>query len=177
MVRNNLMPTAAQRAAWNLYGANIVLTDVLGQQIKIPGFNHFIRSNISILTASLPQVDDGPTEFTLPGADPTAAAAISEATQQLSVTFDTGLDWVDEDDAGLSVYMALPKGAGKSFIEPTFRYAGTINGDSGTPPTSPQTISVPFAVTEDQQTLVQYRICRADGRVSAPFRETVTVGS
>jgi len=38
--------TALQRAAWNLYGDSVAMTNRLGETTKLTGFNHYIRSNI-----------------------------------------------------------------------------------------------------------------------------------
>lgn len=115
--------------------------------------------------------------MSLPVIDETAAASISEGTQLVSVAFDDTLDWLDEDGAHMTILMASPQGAGVNFIDGPFRFAGSLDGDSGTPLTSPQTVAVPFAVAEAQKTVVQFRIARADGRLSAPFRDSATVAA
>jgi len=175
--RWNSILTAAQRAAWDLYGASVPMLNKLGQQVYLPGFNHYLRSNISILQNGMPIQDDGPTTFSLPEADNTMAGAISEATQLISVSFDANLGWVSEDDAFMGISMSKPVIGSRNFIGGPYRLAGTIAGDNTTPPTSPQTIAVPFAVTEDQKVIVEARIGRADGRLSNPFRDTVTVAA
>jgi hypothetical protein len=173
----NSQLSAAQRIAWNLYGSQVTMLDKLGQEIFLTGFNHYLRSNTVVLAAPYPRVDDAPTIFTLAESDGSFAAAISEATQLVSVTFDTNLDWVGEDDAGMLIKMSRPVNAGQTFIPPVFRMAGFIDGDSGTPPTSPQTIACPFVATEGQNVLIEGRIVRADGRLSAPFRDSLSVAS
>jgi hypothetical protein len=169
--------TQAQRDAWNLYANSVEMVNRLGDPCYYTGFNHFIRSNSAILQGGGTQVDDGPTNFSLPVTDPTAVATVTETSQQISLAFNTGLDWVGEDGAHLLVLMSQPKGVGVEFLDGPFRYAGVIDGDATTPPTSPQTITVPFAVTELQKGQIQCRIARADGRVSTPFRDTFAVGA
>lgn len=169
--------TQAQRDAWNLYGASVEVINKIGDPINLTGLNMFIRSNTVLLQAGLPQVNDGPTTFSLPSVDPTVVATASEGTQLLSIAFDDALDWLDEDDASMCVLMASPKGVGVNFIDGPMRFAGQLLGDAITPLTSPQTIAVPFAVTELQKSQIQARITRADGRVSSPFRDTFAVGS
>lgn len=169
--------TAAERAAWEVYAAAVNWTNRLGETIHLSGYNHFIRSAVSLLQCSAAIITDGPTELTLPEADETMAATISEATQLISVAFDTGLDWVGEDDAYLSVSMSIPNGEGRTFLKQQLRWAGLVAGDSGTPPTSPQTIACPFPVAEGQKVYVEAKIIRADGRVSAPFRDTTAIAA
>ena len=42
--------TAAQRAAWNLYGNNVNMLNRLGEVVHLTGFNHYIRSNVMLVT-------------------------------------------------------------------------------------------------------------------------------
>lgn len=167
--------SAAERAAWNLYGSNVTWLNALGETCSLTGFAHFVRSYCAMLAAGLTPVDDGPTIFSLPGADSTLSAAISEATQNISVGFDTNGAWVDEDGAGLLVHMSEPKIFSRDFIGGPYRVAGSVDGDSGTPPTSPQTIATPWAVAAGHKVEVKARIIRADGRVSQFFRTSTTV--
>lgn len=169
--------TQAQRDAWDLYGDNVTWKNKLGDDISLIGYNHFQRSSGAIAAAGGTIVLDGPTNFTLPGADPTFAAAISEATQLISVTFDNTLGWANADGGWMLIHMAQPKAASRLFIGGPTRTAGAIEGDAITPPTSPETIAVPYAVAETQKTEVLARIIEADGRVSTLFRVAVAVAS
>lgn len=169
--------TQVQRNAWNLYGDSVAVKDSLGQDIYLTGFNHFIRSNTVILGASATRVDDGPTIFTLEESDPTIVATISEATQQISLAFDDTLPWADVDGAFMQIQMSRPANVGVQYIPPIYRISDYIPGDSGTPPTSPQTMLTPFAVAEDQKVLVRCRIGGADGRLSAPFLASADIAS
>ena len=167
----------AQRSAWNTYGDNVSVLDKIGNAINLSGFNWYVGNNALIDQLGGTYVDDGPVIFTRAESDTTFNPSTSEATQLISVAFDTGLDWVGEDGAYMAIFMSIPQGEGRTYLLPRFRFAGQIDGDSVTPPTSPQTISVPWAVTEDQKTLVQGRIVRADGRTSPPFLSTVPVAA
>lgn len=169
--------TSAMRTAWNLYASSVVMKDKLGEDIYLTGLNHFVRSNSVIVGVPLTRVDAGPTNFTLADTDPTIVATLSEATQQISLTFDDAMLWVDEDNAAMQVSMSIPQSVGKSYYLPRFRIAGYMEGDSATPVTSPQTFTAPFVVTEDQGVLIRCRIVRADARLSPPFRATSVVAS
>lgn len=169
--------TQIQRDAWAVYAFNIVFKDSLGQSYKIKGYNMFMRSNLAVLSGGLTRVDDGPTIFTLPTSDPALVATASEATQLLTIEFDPLEQWVNEDDAGLSIFMTIPRGLGREYLVGHQRLAGTLLGDVATPLTSPQTLAVPFPVAEDQKILVSAEVILADGRVSNPFQDTDVVAA
>jgi len=169
--------TDAERTAWNLFGNSVAIPDALGGSIHLTGFSHFLRSNIPILQVGGTRVDDGPTTFVLPEADPTFAAAATEDDQKLGVTFDALLGWANEEGGYLAVSMSQPRAASRNYIGSPFRYAGVVEGDAVTPPTSPAELDVPFAVAADQKIEVFARILRADGRVSNPFRHTSSVAA
>jgi hypothetical protein len=169
--------TQAQRDAWDAYGAAIAMTDRLGDTIYLSGLNHFVRSNLPIIQGGGTRVDAGPTTLTLAETDPAFVPSISVAGGNISVVFDAGLEWCDEDGAHLLLSMAKPHGAGRTFIGGPYRYAGVVDGSSTTPPTSPATVAWPFVPAEGDKTIVRARIARADGRVSPLFQSTVTVAA
>lgn len=169
--------TQVQRDAWDLYGENVDWLNKVGQTVHLTGYSHFQRSNGAINAALGSTVVPGPTNFSLPGADITFAATISEATQLISVTFDNTLAWANEDGGHLLIHMALPRVGSRLFIGGPTRVAGSVDGDAITPPTSPQTIAVPYVVAQTQKTEVLARIILADGRVSQLFRAVVTVAA
>lgn len=169
--------TAAQRTAWGVYAAAINIPNKLGENQLLTGFNHFVRSNTAIMQAGGTVVDDGPTELSLPEADSTFALSASEASQNLSITFDNGLEWANEDGGYMLIKAGIPKSATRNFFKGPWRYAGKIEGDGVTPPTSPATIASPYPVAAGQKIWVEARIARADGRLSAPFRTVCTVGA
>lgn len=167
--------TQAQRDAWMVYADSISMQNSLGEQIKLSGYNHYIRSNQAILNVSGTRVDDAPTDLTLPGGDGLFEVAADEASQELSITFDDSLTWLNETGGYMSILMSMPKGEGVLFNGGPYRYAGAIEGDSIAPPTTPATISVPFPVAANQNIECVGRIIRADGRVSSPFLDKAQV--
>ena len=173
---NNIL-TAAQRTAWNLYASSVTVLNRLGESVNISGFNHYVRSNHWLQTQGGTIVDAAPTTFTLGETDGTFAITVSAATQLASVTFDTGLDWVDLDDGWFVVFGGTPKNAGVEFFDGPWRYGGSEQGDSGTPPTSPFTFTWPFVVVEGQKVWAYARILEGDGRISSPFRAQIAVSA
>ncbi len=164
--------TPAQREAWDVYGTNVPVTNALGDPINLSGVSHFIRSNIPRIQAGLAVVDDGPTNFTLAPQEGMNNTA-SEATQLISTTFVDTQPWCSEDGAAMLLYAGRPQNASINFFKGPYRLAGPFLGDSGTPITSPQTVAAPFAFIDGHRLFVHMRMTRADGRLSAPFRNWI----
>ncbi len=167
--------TQLQRDAWEVYAAAITRTNKLGAQIKLTGFNHFIRSNSIRQQSDNAIVPAGPVVLTLPPADPIFVCEVDEIGQEISITFDPLLSWNIIDNGFMYVFMSIPKAAGTNFIGGPFRLAGAIDGDTASPPTSPQVLPVPFPVAEGQALVCQARIAEADGRLSDLFRHQSAV--
>ena len=161
--------TSTQRTAWNLYATNVAMTNRLGETIKLTGFNHYIRSNHWFDRMGRTLVDDGPTTFELPETDPTMSISISEATQQVTMTFDDGQAWCSEDDAMLVILQSLPQNPQRNFFAGPWTGRSAKVGASGVPVASPQTYASITVATELQRIWVKFRILRADGRLSQPF--------
>ena len=166
-----------QRDAWEVYADAITRQNKLGAQIKLTGFNHFIRSNAPRLQSADTVILDGPVILTLPPGDPIFSATVSEATQLITVTFDDTFAWANIDDGQMYVSMSEPKATGTNFIGGPFRLAGPLDGNTAVPLTSPQDIAVPFPVAETQALVVRARISEADGRLSDLFRDQFTAAA
>lgn len=161
--------TAVQRAAWNQYGSNVAMKNKLGETVYLTGFNHYIRSNMILKTQEITMIDAAPTVFELPAQDSTFAITASEATQVVSAAFDTGLDWIDEDEAYLFVYQGSSQNKQRNYFGGPWKYGDKEEGDSVTPPTSPLAVAAVFPFVEGQRIWCYGRIARADGRLSEPF--------
>lgn len=162
--------SAAQRAAWNLYANGVTVTNRLGESMKLSGYNMFCRSNAARLYASLDAVSDGPIVMNLAEADETLAATITAATNTVAVAFDNTKDWANEDDGAMLIYVGEPQNGNVQFFNGPWRYAGKIEGDGTTAPSSPANITAPFEIGVGQKVFVQARVSRADGRLSEFFR-------
>jgi hypothetical protein len=167
--------TSDQRAGWDVYAANIARYNRIGSTIYLTGHAMYVSCNSARIYAGLDAVDNAPTILTMPEADGSLAAAASEATQKLAITFDDTRDWCSEEDAAMTIQMSMPSGAGTNYNMGPFRHAGVILGNS-TPPSSPASLDVPWPVAENQLITVQARIVRADGRLTQPFRDSGRVG-
>jgi hypothetical protein len=167
--------TAAQRAAWDTYAANVSIVNRLGDTVFLTGFQHYVRSNVPRLQASEPRVDDGPTIFDL--GDYTAPTlTIAGGGSTLSVAFTVTDEWVGEDDAILGVWASREKASTINFFKGPYRFAGKIEGNAALPPTSPASITSPFPYTTGNRGFMQVRVSRADGRLSA-FTRTFALAS
>jgi len=169
--------TAAQRAAWDLYASNVIMTNRLGETTHLSGYNHYLRSNIEYKNRFGATIDAGPVVFELPAQDPTFAVSGSEATQQLTIVHDTGMDWADENGAAMLMYQGSPQNGQRNFFAGPWRYFANIPGINGAPAGSPSDHAVVLAIAETQRQWVYARIIRADGRLSEPFRADCIVAA
>lgn len=161
--------TAPQRAAWNLYASSVAMKNRLGESIYLTGFNHYIRSNMIAKQLAETIVDAGPVIFELPAKDPTLAVTASEATQQLTVSYDILAGWAGEDGGHIYAFQGSPQNAQRNFFGGPWRIAGyNIGADPG-PPAMPAVWTAPFAIAEGQRQWIYARVRRADGRLSEPF--------
>ena len=169
--------TGVQRTAWNLYAANVVMTNRLGESINLSGYNHYIRSNAFLQAYSKTIVDAGPTIFEIPASDPLFTVTASEGAQQITVNFDDTMDWDNEDNGYLIYYQGSPQNAQRNFFGGPWKLLSYTAGVTGVPVASPVVEAAVTAIAEDQRQWVYARILRADGRLSAPFRWDTSVAA
>lgn len=161
--------TQAQRDGWEAYNLNVLLPNSLGDQRSIGALAHYVRSNVSRLQAGDPRVDVAPVLFNLGAYTQPAIASITAPTA-LSLTFTDTDDWCDEDDSSLLVYGARGYNPTINYFKGPYRFAGKVEGDAVTAPTSPAAITMPFTLQATQKSFIMGRVTRADGRLSSPFR-------
>lgn len=169
--------TAAQRAAWNLYASNVAMKNKLGETIHLSGFNHYLRSNVIALQIANTIVDDGPVVFELPEQDPTLAVTASEATQELTVSWDNAADWAVEDGGHIYLFQGAPQNPQRNFFAGPWRFLGYRIGVDPGGPVMPWVGTGPFAIAEGQRQWIYARIRRADGRLSESFRDDTFVAA
>lgn len=158
--------TQVQRDAWEVYAANVTWKNALGDSVHLTGLNHYVRSNAAVLAAGLTRVDAAPTVFTIAAAEDGLVPTASEATQDVTVAFDTAGLWCSEDGAAQLIYQGLPKNASTKFFGGPYRLLGVILGDSVAPPAVPEVLAAVFPFAEGNRLWVRSRILRADGRLS-----------
>lgn len=161
--------TTTQREAWGIYADTVPVTNAIGDPHFITGLAWYQAMNVPRLQAGLDRVDDGPTNFsradlTLPTADPPDAGA-----DTVDVNFDDGDAWANEVGGGLLVFISRPVNASVNFFTGPYRFAGLIPGEAA-PPTSPESIDLPFPIAPGNKIFLRYRAVEADGRISSSFR-------
>jgi len=169
--------TDAQRTAWNLYGSSVIMTNKLGESMNLSGFNHYIRSNTIRKAFGLAIIDAGPVVFEIPEADPTYSIAASEATQQITTTYDDTMDWADENGAFMVGFQGAPQNPQRNFFAGPWKSFMVLSGVNGAPPASPAATAAATVMTELQRQWTYARILRADGRLSQPFRSDCFIGA
>jgi hypothetical protein len=108
--------------------------------------------------------------FTLPELLGAGLASATASTNVLSVTFDDTEDWCDTDGAAMLVYSSRGTNESINYFKGPYRLAGVIEGDSVSPPTSPESITGAFGFDADQRVHVKYNLTLDDGRYSSPLR-------
>jgi hypothetical protein len=165
---------ATVRIGWATYAKNVSIPNRLGDQINVSGYNMYCRTRAicELLGISMPAV--APPTFSLAEQDPTIAVVANGVTDMLSITFDALLGWANEVGGYLLVYQGIPQNGTINSYDGPFTYAGAVPG-AASPPSSPAEIASVYNMTAGQKCFCQFRILRADGRLSTPFRSEVVV--
>lgn len=153
-----------QRNAWETYAKNITWKNRLGQDIKLTGLNHFIRSNTISVAVGKGRIDAAPVIFELAAAELGLSVTASEATQQYTIAYDDTAPWENEPGAFQFFYGGIPQNAGIAFFGGPYRYINLADGS--VPGLSPVAFAAPFPFAAGQRLWVRSRILRADGRLS-----------
>jgi len=169
--------TPAQRATWNLYGANVPVTDKLGDQVNLTGANWYVGLNVPRSQADpvgLPALAAGPAIFDQGSMTPPTLTSVTAATSVAVIAFTDADPWTSEDEAAMLIYASRPQSPSVDFFKGPYRLAGVLLGDSGTPITTPQDVTIPFPAVAGQVVHFAAQVTRADGRLAprVTFRGT-----
>ena len=168
---------AAQRTAWGTYANAVAVKNRLGETVYLTGFNHFIRSNTELLNHKGVFIENGPTSLSLPTKDTLFACTGSVATQLISVVFDTAQVWNTVTGGHMWLYMGTPRSITRLFFNGPWKFGKVLDGNTGTPLTSPQTFTPPMPLILGQLVTCYARIQNTDGTISEPFTSTFTVAA
>lgn len=169
--------TPAQRSAWEVYGTNTPTTDRLGQTIHLTGQNWFIGCNTARMQMGLDQINEAPVIFDRGTYSPPSFIPDVGA-QEVNVYFNETDAWVSTDGAAMGIYVARPINGNRTFFKGPYLFAGVIEGNSATPPTSPVTIPVPFPIAPDQALGCRATVTQVDGRYgTGTYRLPITQGT
>ena len=161
--------TPAQRAAWDLYAANVLLPDPFGDPRLVSGLNMFSRTNVPLLQAAGTQVNVAPGGFDLGSFTPPTIAAPNAAADTVDVSFNNADPWATAVGGHMLIYLSRPQNPSINFFKGPYRFAGKVSG-AVVPPTSPATITLPFPCVVGQRVFVKISFVQVDGRLSLPFR-------
>lgn len=167
--------TQVQRDSWDLYAANVTLTNRIGEQHNISGIAMYVRSNVGRIQISQARVDTGPPIFNLGGMRAPTLANATAAGQTVDVGFFVApIDnpWANEVGGSLLIYLSRPQNPGIQFFINPYRFATFVAGDP-IPPVSPVTVAAPFVFVAGQRLFARFVAHTADGRVSADTRATI----
>lgn len=156
--------TQVQRDAWDVYAANVPWQNKFGDDVRLTGLAHYVRSNTPLLQSGIARVDAAPGIFNLATAEQALAATASEATQDLTIDGDPLADWIGEVGAWQFYYMGLPQNAAIKFFGSPFRLITAVPGAG--PPPFPTVIAAAFPFAEGQRIWLRSRVARGDGRLS-----------
>lgn len=160
--------SSAQRAAWDLYGANLPWINPLGQTIFLTGQQHFIRCNVVRVQHILGILGDAPEVYDLGTfTPPTIDSAKDDNTFEIG--FDNTDAWANAEGGYLIPNAGIQQGPGRTFYRGPWRTMGSVNG-AGAPPADPaeRTTSYP-PLTVGNIVWIQCRIIQVDGRLSLPI--------
>lgn len=160
--------TALQRSAWDTYALNTSVVDSLGNPVNAGGKGMYIRGNVPRLLAGFTVVNNGPTVFGLPALTAPVLTGIVASTRVVSFTFTNSDSWATVVGGGLLVFVSRPQNPSINSFGGPFQYAGRILG-AASPPTSPGTVTGPFALTTGQKQFVRFVAVDAAGRLSGEF--------
>lgn len=164
MWRNTL--TAAQRAGWITYAANVAMKNKLGATIFLSGLAHFIRSNVEGKVRSSSVVGDAPTVFNLGDfTTPTVANFVAGPPSTVDVAYNAGDTWYTSGvpaNAKLRIYASRPQDPTIQFFKGPYRYCAQVAGGVA----SPLSVTLPFAAVAGQRIFFAARALCSDGRLS-----------
>lgn len=166
--------TEVQRIAWAAYAENVLLPNKHGDMINVGAIGMYIRSNVprvQVGVGDLPIVDDAPTIFDLGEVGPLGITSITASSSIANITFTDSDAWVDEDASALIVYDGLSQNPSINYFKGPYNQADIVAGDSVTPPDTPALIDLVNVPAIGNKTFLRMRVSRADGRLSADFRD------
>lgn len=159
--------TPAERAAWEAYALAVNMQNKLSENIKLSGFNHFIRCNSIYLRQTALVEATGPTTLALPELDSTLSMTALVSDNSLHVTFNESSPWRSIPDSMMVVWCGTPQNATRNFFAGPWKLAGGISAINP----SPKTILAPYTLVLGQKVWAYARILTGptDMRLSTPM--------
>lgn len=158
--------TPAQRAGWEDYANNVALPARLGGTHFVSGIAMYQRSNVARRQAGLGRIDDPPVIFDVGEFTSVTAPTVTATGNLVGADFDNTDTWANETGSSMLVYAGRPVNPSLSFYKGPYRFAGRIDGDTTTPPTSPFSLASGYGYAIGQQAFFRVVVVRKDGRFS-----------
>lgn len=168
--------SATVRTNWGMYAAAVTLVNRLGDAINVSGYNMYCRTRALCVKIGATVPAAAPSIMTLAEQDSTVAATPSAGGGTISVAFDDALAWCAEVGGYMICYMSPPQNPTINSYSGQYKICGRFDG-AVVPISSPQVATSKYTLTAGQKVFMQFRILRADGRLSTPFRTSATVGA
>ena len=160
--------SAAERDGWRLYAANVPWRNVLGHTTFLTGHQHFVRTNVVRIQASIAILNTAPIIFDLGTfTAPTISRAV-ENTQDVLIAYDNTDAWANGVGGYILGWPGRTTSFGESYYAGPWRFAGKEAG-AVIPPTSPFDMIAPWFITFGNQLWVKIRFIQIDGRMSLPI--------
>lgn len=162
--------TPAQRDAWDSYAVATPTANRIGDIHEVNGLAMYVRGNLGRIQAGLARIDDGPVESGLPPFTVPTIEDVDATAGTADIGYDNADPWANEVGGALLIYASRPKAPSVNFFKGPYRFCGLVTG-AATPPTSPETVTLPFAITAGQRVFFKFNAVTADGRAADPIRD------
>lgn len=162
--------TQAERDRWTALADLMYFTNPFGDQRLITPLNLYVRENTIRQQASEALLDDAAAVnpfLSDPGI--WSIDSFDAANDQIDLAF-TSAPWVSTDGAFATIAVSRPISPTVNFFKGPYRFAAVVLGDATTPPTSPVTVTCPFAFVDGQKLAIQVRVVTPTELASTPFR-------
>jgi hypothetical protein len=160
--------TPEQRDAWDAFATNSPLPNRIGEIKAIPGLAWYQKAN-AIRALTKRAIADDPPAVTGIGVLSSPTDLLAEPSNDLGFSIINTDTWAGAVGGALAVFASPPQNPGRKFYKGPFRFCGQVNG-AATPPTSAQSVTLPFAVVVGQKIFVRFVATEAGGN---PTNESI----
>lgn len=166
----NQILTAAQRSAWDTYAAAVPWLNRIGETAYLTGFNMFVRTNMAAMSSGVAMITNSPTVLSQAEVPTVNLGTLSSLSQTISATLDPDQPYAEEDGAYLLAYQSKGSHASRNFYGGIMRYFAKGDGSSAAPLDEVTFTDLAYTLVSGQKTFVEFRVLRADGRLSGVVR-------
>lgn len=171
--------TAVNRATWNNYAANVLLTDALGDPLQLSGQQMYIRTaTAQMLAASgaatppaIGTFDTAPAIFDTGELGDISFTQATADDRELTIGIAGEPGWAAQDDGTIIVQLGIPQNASRNFFKGPFRFCDSLNGASLSPITTAvvdaDSCTPIINFTTGQRMFVRARALYNDGRLTS----------